>query len=718
MSNQAQRPHSPQAPPNSPETWITATEAAAALHLSLRTVLSRAASGKLPARIPDDFPFTYDGKPNYVFRLEALTQKAQLQYLRSHLPAEQTCSMDLVSSRSSVGDAWLNQFLSIAQMIRDANAIRQRYRHTGTVTDRLRAFADSHGISLATLYRFCGKPSFKGLSLLYLDPVYLQPHLPKTMCLWSADFAYALFLDSFQHYSQNDIFRELLKREGTSCDACPYASSLTGNSEPICRTSTGTMRIPNNRRTVNRLLSHIPPQMICFCREGTRKWRSDFGHFTLREKPLLVNELWQGDHHVFDLFVRVKITRQKNDRTYEKEIAVRPVLTAWMDTATGCLVGWVISILPNADTIAEAFCRAVSLTVGEEFHGLPKGILVDCGKDYRSALLQDLPDIYPLSGSSLYLNRRFAGLGLLPALGVEIHSALPYHPQSKSIERMFGTLERQWICKLKGWCYNSVRERPAGFAQYIQRLLENKELLTLAEFVVKFQTEILPAYHHFREAASEDMGQWMLTPASMSPMERYHALEKPYLVTPDWQTLSALKMHHAADCKIRRHGIRFQNVWYWDDALAQHMDAAADIFYHAVEKPLSPSSITVTVNGRFVCEAFPAQKLPFTDADPAQLQAHLDGQRRHQQEMKKTICRINQSVAGILPPDASAAATSEKAQLRSHCYAAALYEQTPTLSDNALPLQDSPEMTPVAGACQNKTSPSSIQEVLSFLFGE
>lgn len=131
-----------------------------------------------------------------------------------------------------------------------------------------------------------------------------------------------------------------------------------------------------------------------------------------------------------------------------------------------------------------------------------------------------------------------------------------------------------------------------------------------------------------------------------------------------------------------------------------------------------PSSITVTVNGRFVCEAFPAQKLPFTDADPTQLQTLLDGQRRHQQEMKKTICRINQSAAGILPPDASAAAASEKAQLRSHCYAAALYEQTPALSDNALPLPDSPEMTPVASACQNKTSPSSIQEVLSFLFGE
>lgn len=119
--------------------------------------------------------------------------------------------------------------------------------------------------------------------------------------------------------------------------------------------------------------------------------------------------------------------KQKNVKTYEKEIAVRPVLTAWMDTATGCIVGWVISVLPNADIIAEAFCRAVALSVSEEFHGLPKGILVDCGKDYRSALLQNLPENYAsATDAPLYLNRRFAGLALLPALGVQIHSALPY----------------------------------------------------------------------------------------------------------------------------------------------------------------------------------------------------------------------------------------------------------------------------------------------------
>ena len=148
---------------------------------------------------------------------------------------------------------------------------------------------------------------------------------------------------------------------------------------------------------------------------------------------------------------------------------------------------------------------------------------------------------------------------------------------------------------------------------------------------------------------------------SMSPLEKYNALEKPYLVTPDWKTLCALKLHHAANCRIGRHGIRFQNVWYWDDALREYIGSAADVFYHFVENPFAPSSLTVTVSGRFICEAFPAQKLPFTGADPAELQAHMDGNRQHGKKLKETITRINRSAAAILPPEGSASTVSEKA---------------------------------------------------------
>lgn len=58
-------PPPPRQPEVDSETWITASEAASILHLSLRTVLNRAASGKLPSKIPDDIPFTYDGRQNY-----------------------------------------------------------------------------------------------------------------------------------------------------------------------------------------------------------------------------------------------------------------------------------------------------------------------------------------------------------------------------------------------------------------------------------------------------------------------------------------------------------------------------------------------------------------------------------------------------------------------------------------------------------------------------
>ena len=133
-----------------------------------------------------------------------------------------------------------------------------------------------------------------------------------------------------------------------------------------------------------------------------------------------------------------------------------------------------------------------------------------CTLSYRSALLEDLPDeISSIPEDALYLNKRFAGLGLLPALGVEVHHALPYHPQSKSIEWVFGTLEREWICKLKGWCHNSAKERPDGFSKRLQQLLGKKELLTMDAFVQIFQSEILPGYHqlswlHFRQSRNQD----------------------------------------------------------------------------------------------------------------------------------------------------------------------------------------------------------------------
>ena len=271
----------------------------------------------------------------------------------------------------------------------------------------------------------------------------------------------------------------------TKCIDCPYHPDAKPISDvwkpPTCPKADQYIMIPNNRKALNRFFRHIPHQFIMYARKGFRDWRAEYGYFAVRERPLMSNDSWQSDHHKCDLFIRITVERTVNGRKYSREIAVRPTLTAWMDSATGCIVGWVISITPNSDTIAEAFCRAAVVKPGEVFSGLPHSVIVDCGKDYKSQLLEDIPSDFPPNSipAQTCLNKRFGGIGLLPALGVEVHHALPYHPQSKPIERFFGTLERKWICHLDGWCRNSVADRPYDFQKTLDNLLKTKKLLTL-----------------------------------------------------------------------------------------------------------------------------------------------------------------------------------------------------------------------------------------------
>lgn len=77
----------------STETWISIADAAILLKVKPATVLRRIEKGSIPARRPDDMPFTYDGKENYEIRLDALPQRLQYQYLYSHLPESEICKL-------------------------------------------------------------------------------------------------------------------------------------------------------------------------------------------------------------------------------------------------------------------------------------------------------------------------------------------------------------------------------------------------------------------------------------------------------------------------------------------------------------------------------------------------------------------------------------------------------------------------------------------------
>lgn len=84
--------------------WISVADAAILLKVRPATIIRQIEKGTLPARTPEGMPFTYDGKPNYEIRLDALPQRLQYQY-----PAQQA----LITTALNSGISGINAFTTI-----------------------------------------------------------------------------------------------------------------------------------------------------------------------------------------------------------------------------------------------------------------------------------------------------------------------------------------------------------------------------------------------------------------------------------------------------------------------------------------------------------------------------------------------------------------------------------------------------------------------------
>lgn len=385
-----------------------------------------------------------------------------------------------------------------------------------------------------------------------------------------------------------------------------------------------------------------------------------------------------------------------------------------MDVASGYIVGWVISILPNADTIAEAFCHACVAKIGSIAAGLCSTVIVDCGRDYKSKLLEDPCSTYSIDNwTESFLNRRFSGLGILRALGCEIVHSIPYHPQSKSIERFFGTIERKYISKLPGWCHNSVSERPVGFSQTLNSLLENKELPTMEEFVTYFSETVLPGYHGSPDDPKDhpDLPGYLLAYESMSPSQRYMSMEKARQIIPDWKTMSILKQHYYPEqAKVTHRGVRFQNVLYRHDNLANITNEWVSILCHAFTPPYAPESITIIHQGEAICEAYPVKMNQYTGETPGTLGETMELQNKPAKEMKKAFSHLSRRAHEILPDNVIPSIPSSKDQLREFTYGQTPEEETASTETSTI-------NEAVQSAAAASSAPKDYDKAYDLLFG-
>lgn len=542
----------------------------------------------------------------YLIPITSLPREAQLRYA-AMTDRTDNGQADLAGYRERFGEEGVGRLMERLEAVREMKLFRES--GTGSLCEKRAEVAARLGVSVSSLYNYEKAYAKQGLSGIMDTTQRKDKGAPRTLCRMAQDFVHSETCLSTR--PQNRAIYSHLQRVaerlgGDACAVCPYnevslyraqlirAGRMERAEAPCGRPKDGLV-IPRHYSTVDRFIASIPASVKALGRYGSRYWEARYMPKALRARPEMTNEVWFGDHHVFDVFVQGPDGKP-----------VRPWLTAWMDARSGCLVGWALSLNPNSDTIVESLTHAIGHTKGSPFAGAPLMIYIDNGKDYRCRRMEGSA-LREWSAGQLNVSLDMDN-ALLHTLGIGVVHAIPYRAWSKTIERAFGTIERRWVQgMLPGWCANSSDERP----EQLSRDIREGKLLTYEQFQAYFVNTILPEYHRL---AGED---------GESPMDIYARSERANgSAVPSWAVLTMAK-ENRAERRVGTTGIKWQGKVFSSPELAQHAGEAVTVLYNRRDD----AYIGVMRGNEFLCIAEEAERLRLVNEDPDKLAEHLQRQR-------------------------------------------------------------------------------------------
>jgi putative transposase len=506
------------------DPYITVSQAVELTGLARRTVFHHISSGRFPAKPSDEV--SANGKPQSLIRLASLPDEAQIRYWDKERKRGSGSTLNLAEVPPSACEEGLRR-LSIVQA---ACAIMESNEQ---VTPRLTQLAQGHDVVLGTLYRWIASHRSQGMAGLI-------PGWGKKKGAFTA----------LSEELQGIIKDEWLRPER------PSVKKVWRSIEAFCNAA--HLQCPSIK-TVHRFLQTIPRPVVLFHRYGNQAYRAHGQPKVHRDyKDLAVGEMWVGDHRELDLFVT------------EGGKIFRPWLTAWMDLRSRAVVGWYLSVVPNAYTIA------LALRSGILRFGLPQRLYMDNGKDFTANFW---------GGKTKYsrnVTLNADSRAVLALLNIGVVHAQARSPWSKAIEPWFGHTLPTWERTLPGWCGRDNKERPEKLKSEIKDGL----FLTLEECRARL-ADCIEAYHD-REHSGAGMNGAM-------PRSCWQGVEKRI---PTARALDMILTKHKP-AMVYQDGIRLFGFKYWHDSLNVHIKQTVEIRYD----PGNIGTVVVFKNNSFVCEA-------------------------------------------------------------------------------------------------------------------
>lgn len=379
-------------------------------------------------------------------------------------------------------------------------------------------------------------------------------------------------------------------------------------------------------KTVARYVKHImdargASSARYLAANGTREWKNKMMVKARRDATQLkVMEYVVGDEHTFDLWVQWTAPNGKIK-------AVRPKLVAWMDMRSRAIIGDVICVDANSQTLKESLVKMLYSDPG----GVPHILHVDNGKDYTAQTMTGQ------SRKRRKIDFEFDAetVGFYQSIGIEeVGRSLPYQPWDKPIERFFGT-----VCsKFSKW-FESYVGTLTGSKTYAKRqkdvdkMLERGELLTMEEFYDVWTTWKTERYHAREHRGLKDAGEKWITPGELfAHGERYEKAVPP-------REYAAMLLMKADTARVYNYGINKFGTVYTDAELAFYVGKTVGIKWDLDDVT---KLYVFDEDGRRICEAVSPELLSFgPHCSQAALERHLRDQKRQERETKEILAEMN-----------------------------------------------------------------------------
>ena len=290
---------------------------------------------------------------------------------------------------------------------------------------------------------------------------------------------------------------------------------------------------PSFRAFKRRIDKEIPKQGIYLARYGQSAWNRKYGGYIDRDySNITCNEVWVSDH------AQIDVACFDSDGK-----VVFPWVTVWRDYKSGKWLGWVLQTKnPNSDFIFQSFYYAA-----QKF-GLPKDVIIDNGKDYRSKDFAGGRSNFKVDISKGQTS------AMLKELNVNVHFALPYNAETKPVERDFLKIKELFSKHCVGYRGGNVVERPEKLANEIKA----GKIMQFEDFKKIFDDFILNILNKKPSNGKNLNG--------ICPDQLFYN-EYAEKITPSRDALKLFCMRTSRNFTIGRNGIqdRQLGITYWAD---------------------------------------------------------------------------------------------------------------------------------------------------------